>query len=55
VRLYPGVRIAQIVLHQMTSPAGRPYGRERGSSYHEQSGPQVTRLRLDELVYGTRR
>jgi dCTP deaminase len=47
VRLYPGMRIAQIVLQQMTSPAQRPYGEERGSSYNEQSGPQVSRLRLD--------
>ena len=48
VRLYPGMRIAQIVLQQMTSPAERPYGEERGSSYNLQSGPQVSRLRLDE-------
>lgn len=47
VRLYPGMRIAQIVLQQMTSPAERPYGTERGSSYNAQSGPQVSRLRLD--------
>jgi dCTP deaminase len=47
VRLYPGMRIAQIVLQQMTSPADRPYGQDRGSSYNEQSGPQVSRLRLD--------
>jgi dCTP deaminase len=47
VRLYPGMRIAQIVLQQMTSPAERPYGEERGSSYNAQSGPQVSRLRLD--------
>jgi dCTP deaminase len=49
VRLYPGVRIAQIVLHQLTSPAERPYGQERGSGYQGQSGPQVSRLRLDDL------
>jgi dCTP deaminase len=48
VRLYPGMRIAQIVLQQMTSPAERPYGEERGSNYHAQSGPQVSRLRLDD-------
>jgi dCTP deaminase len=48
VRLYPGMRIAQIVLQQMTSPAERPYGSERGSSYNLQSGPQVSRLRLDD-------
>lgn len=47
VRLYPGMRIAQIVLQQLSSPAARPYGEERGSSYHEQSGPQLSRLRLD--------
>jgi dCTP deaminase len=47
VRLYPGMRIAQIILQQMTSPAERPYGQERGSSYNAQSGPQVSRLRLD--------
>jgi dCTP deaminase len=49
VRLYPGMRIAQIVLQQMTSSAERPYGEGRGSSYNSQSGPQVSRLRLDEL------
>jgi dCTP deaminase len=47
VRLYPGMRIAQIVMHQLTSPAERPYGVARGSSYNEQSGPQLSRLRLD--------
>jgi dCTP deaminase len=47
VRLYPGMRIAQIVLQRMTSPAERPYGEARGSSYNAQSGPQVSRLRLD--------
>lgn len=40
VRLYPGMRIAQIVLHQLSSPAERPYGRARGSSYQDQRGPQ---------------
>src|SRR5436190_14657128 len=48
VRLYPGMRIAQIVLHQMISPAERPYGAERNSQYSGQEGPQVSRIRLDE-------
>jgi dCTP deaminase len=48
VRLYPGLRIAQIILQRMTSSAERPYGDKRGSSYNDQSGPQVSRLRLDE-------
>jgi dCTP deaminase len=47
VRLYPGVRIAQIVLQQLSSPAERPYGAQRGSNYQAQSGPQLSRLRLD--------
>lgn len=48
VKLYPGMRIAQIVLHQMTSPAEQPYGPARGSNYSGQSGPQASRIRLDE-------
>lgn len=47
VRLYPGMRVAQIVMHQLTSPAERPYGAARGSSYNDQAGPQLSRLRLD--------
>jgi len=49
VRLYPGMRIAQIVLYQLTSPAERPYGAARGSRYQEQSGPVASRLRLDPI------
>jgi dCTP deaminase len=48
VRLYPGTRIAQIVVHQLSSPAERPYGVERGSGYQGQVGPQLSRLRLDD-------
>lgn len=48
VRLYPGMRIAQIVLQTMTSPAERPYGTERGSHYHGQLGPQTSRIELDD-------
>jgi dCTP deaminase len=47
VKLYPGMRIAQIVLHQMTSPADHPYGLARGSNYNNQIGPQPSRIRLD--------
>jgi len=47
VRLYPGMRVAQLVFHQLSSPAERPYGVARGSSYNDQSGPQVSRLRVD--------
>lgn len=48
VRLYPGMRIAQIVLHQMSSAAEQPYGVARGSHYINQSGPQPSRIRLDD-------
>jgi dCTP deaminase len=48
VRLYPGMRIAQIVLQQLTSAVERPYGSARGSHYHGQSGPQASRLELDD-------
>jgi dCTP deaminase len=48
VRLYPGMRIAQIVFQTMTSPAALPYGTARGSHYQGQEGPQPSRLRLDE-------
>src|SRR5262245_6978822 len=47
VKLYPGMRIAQIVLHTMTSPAAVPYGEARGSQYSNQTGPQPSRIRLD--------
>ena len=48
VRLYPGMRIAQIVFQTMTSAAERPYGAARGSHYHDQEGPQASRISLDE-------
>jgi dCTP deaminase len=46
VRLYPGMRVAQIVLHQLSSAAERPYGPERGSAYQGQTGPQLSRIKL---------
>jgi dCTP deaminase len=47
VKLYPSMRIAQIVLHQLTSQAELPYGTARGSQYQSQTGPQPSRIRLD--------
>jgi dCTP deaminase len=46
VRLWPGMRVAQIVLHELSSPAERPYGPARGSAYHGQRGPQLSRIKL---------
>ncbi len=47
VKLYPGMRISQVVFHTMTSPAERPYGPSRGSKYQGQSGPVASRLAVD--------
>ncbi len=47
VKLYPGMRVAQLVFHELKSPAEVPYGAaNRGSSYQGQRGPQTSRIRL---------
>jgi dCTP deaminase len=48
VKLYPGMRISQIVLHTMTSAAERPYGPSRGSKYFGQQGPVTSRISIDK-------
>ncbi len=47
IALYPKMRVSQIVLHQMTSPALRPYGAERGSKYQGQAGPELSQIQRD--------
>jgi dCTP deaminase len=47
VKLYPGMRISQLVFHTMSSPAERPYGPGRGSKYWGQSGPETSRIASD--------
>lgn len=49
VRLYPGMRIAQIVCHELKTPSARPYGPGRGSHYHGQMGPVVSRIGRDSM------
>jgi len=44
VKLYPGMRIAQIVFHQLTSPAERPYGPDRRNKYQGQYNPEPSRI-----------
>lgn len=39
VILQPGMPIAQIIFMELRSPAQHPYGAERGSHYHGQTGP----------------
>lgn len=47
VALAPDMRIAQLTFTELTSPAERPYGDERGSKYQGQTGPQASRLERD--------
>jgi len=48
VALRPRMRVSQIAIHQMTSPAARPYGHPtRGSKYQGQRGPQPSRIGAD--------
>jgi dCTP deaminase len=53
MKLYPGMRIAQLSLHQLSSPAERPYGIARGSKYGGQSRPEPSRIALDAPTKGT--
>ena len=44
IAIYPGMRIGQLCLFRMTSPAERPYGSpELGSKYQGQQGPTPSR------------
>jgi dCTP deaminase len=44
VALTPGMRVSQLVFTELSSPAKRPYGSERGSKYQDQDGPQASRI-----------
>lgn len=45
ITIYPGMKIGQLGLFQLTSPAERPYGsRELGSKYQGQQGPTASRF-----------
>ena len=52
VALTPGMRISQLTFTELTSPAARPYGAERGSKYQGQSGPQASRIGSDPEFAG---
>jgi dCTP deaminase len=47
VALTPGMRISQVTFTELSSPAERPYGAERGSKYQDQTGPQASRIGAD--------
>ena len=52
VALAPDMRISQLTFTELTSPAERPYGEERGSKYQGQSGPQASRIGGDREFGG---
>ena len=52
VSLAPGMRISQLTFTELSSPAERPYGTERGSKYQDQSGPQASRIGGDREFGG---
>lgn len=43
IRLVPGMRIAQLSVFRLSSPAMVPYGLRRGSRYQDQEGPTASR------------
>ncbi len=48
IKLWPGMKIAQLSFMRMDQPAERPYGHpELGSKYQGQSGPVASRYRLN--------
>lgn len=47
IKLYPGMRICQIVFQNMTSPALTPYGSKKGSKYQDETGATQSRINID--------
>jgi len=52
VALTPGMRISQLTFTELSSPAERPYGADRGSKYQDQSGPQASKIEGDREFGG---
>jgi dCTP deaminase len=46
------MRISQIILTELSSPAERPYGSDRASKYQDQSGPQASKIGGDREFGG---
>lgn len=48
IKLYPGMKIGQLCLFRLSSPAEHPYGSERyGSRYQGQRGPTASRSHVN--------
>jgi dCTP deaminase len=52
VALSPDMRISQVIFTELKTPAESPYGRERGSKYQDQTGPQASRIQVDDEFGG---
>lgn len=52
VALTPGMRISQLTLTELRTPAERPYGAGRDSKYQGQAGPQASRIQDDPEFAG---
>jgi len=48
VALYPGMRICAMTFEELSSPAETPYTKKKKAKYAVQSGPQESRLHLDQ-------
>ncbi len=47
VTIYPGMRVCKLVLHKLTCPAERPYGKRADAKYHKQSGIEESKISKD--------
>jgi len=52
VALAPDMRISQLTFTELSTPAERPYGEERGSKYQDQDGPQASKIGGDREFGG---
>lgn len=55
VILEPGMRISQLTFTELSSPARRPYGADRGSKYQDQEGPRASRVNEDHEFGGNQK
>lgn len=44
VAIYPGMRVAKLTLHKLSSPAEKPYGSRRKHKYQKQEGISQSRI-----------
>ena len=47
IKVYPGMRIAQLAFIKQDSPSEVPYWKRKGSKYIKQRGPTPSKIHLD--------